>query len=166
MPCADSPLPELRLQSLCRLGRCNMVDPRPAVELHAPKQHLHVVAVCCAPQWYECSALHREHAASSSHEHTSAYAQVLEALHASSLPLSADQQRDYEAVLELYGTTRMMLAVLGKDELAQVVSGLACDFFAVLEPVRAVRPVHGGAGHDLNVLNDLRMLRFQIDPTN
>ncbi len=91
--------------------------------------------------------------------------QVLDALHASFPPLSAEQQSDYEAVLELYGTTRMMLAVLGKHELAQVVSGLACNFFDVLEPVRAVRPVCGGAGHDLDVLNDLRMLHFQVDPT-
>ncbi len=104
-------------------------------------------------------------AVSTAHQHTP-NVQVLEALHALSPPLSADQQCDYEAVLELYGTTRMMLAVLGKEQLAQVVSGRDCGFYDVLEPVRAVRPVHCGAGHDLDVLNDLRMLHFQVDPTH
>ena len=68
--------------------------------------------------------------------------------------------------MELYGTTRMMLAVLGKEELARVVSGLACDLFDVLEPVRSVRPIHGGAAHDIDVLNSLRLLHFQVDRTH
>ena len=89
--------------------------------------------------------------------------QVVEALQASLPSLSGDQQYDYEAVLELYGTTRMMMAVLGKQQLAQVISGLDCDFYDVLGPVRAVRPSCGGAGHDNDILNDLRMLHFQID---
>jgi hypothetical protein len=91
--------------------------------------------------------------------------QVLEALHESVSRLSQHQQLDYEAVTELYGSTRMLLAVLEIKELARVVSGLNCEFYDVLEPVRAVRPSRGGAGFDLDVINELRLLHFQINPS-
>ena len=91
--------------------------------------------------------------------------QVVEALHGLVPRLSPDQQRDYEAVTELFGSTRMLLAVLEQQQLAQVISGLQCDFYDVLEPVRAVRPSRGGAGFDVDVINSLRLLHFQIDPS-
>ena len=91
--------------------------------------------------------------------------QVVEALHALVPRLNSDQLHDYEAVTELYGSSRMLLAVLEREQLARVISGLHCDFYDVLEPVRAVRPSSGGAGFDFDIINELRLLHFQINPS-
>ena len=40
--------------------------------------------------------------------------------------------------------------------------GWRCDMWDVLAPVRAVRPVNGGAGYDRDLVLDLRTLNFEI----
>ena len=45
----------------------------------------------------------------------------------------------------------------------QVCSGRGCDMWEILDPVRAVRPVHGGTGFDAEVAIDLRQLLFELD---
>jgi hypothetical protein len=77
--------------------------------------------------------------------------------------LPATEVEAYEATLEIYGSCRMLLAPLDKELLAKVVQGQGCDFWEVLEPVRRVRPVHGGPGWDLGLLQVLRELNFDLN---
>ena len=56
----------------------------------------------------------------------------------------------------------MLLAGLSVAQLAEVASGWRCNFYDVLEPVRAVRPVNGGCGYDEDLIQDLRLLHFQV----
>ena len=70
----------------------------------------------------------------------------------------------YELTTELYGTCRMLLAPLGRSELAEVASGWQCDLYDVLESVRAARPVNGGAGLNEALMMELRSLHFQVQP--
>ena len=78
-------------------------------------------------------------------------------------PLPSSPAADAERALcaEFYGTCRAQLAALTQEELAAVVSGWRCDFFDVLTPVRAARPVNGGAP-DGDVLASLRMLNYVL----
>jgi len=76
-------------------------------------------------------------------------------------PPSASMEA-YEITSELYGTTRMLLATLGKDQLAEVCSGWRCDPWDILEPVRRVRPCNGGPGYDMDLALQLRMLNFEL----
>lgn len=68
----------------------------------------------------------------------------------------------YEMTGEIYGTTRMLLATLDKDQLAEVCGGWQCDPWEILEPVRNVRPCNGGIGYDNELVMQLRMLNFDI----
>lgn len=63
-------------------------------------------------------------------------------------------QEAEQQTTEIYGSTRMLLAVLSKEELRKVCSGWQCDMHEILRPVRAVRPSNGGAGVDEDVLWD------------
>ena len=77
-------------------------------------------------------------------------------------PVPAEHVEAYEATSETYGTCRMLLAPLDRELLQAVVGGCDCDFYDVLEPVRRVRPVNGGAGWDEEVLVQLRELNFDL----
>lgn len=77
-------------------------------------------------------------------------------------PVPAGSQEAYSLAHELYGTTRMLLAVLDPGQLAEVCQGWQCDMWDVLTPVRAVRPVNGGPGYDKELVLDLRTLNFEI----
>lgn len=63
----------------------------------------------------------------------------------------------YAAVREVYGSARMLLAVLPPEELARVASGLGgSDFYAQLAPLRALRFLHGGPGFSSAAIDELR----------
>ena len=64
--------------------------------------------------------------------------------------------------MEIYGSTRMLLAVLPLSELEAVCSGWSCDMWDVLAPLREVRPVNGGSGCEVELALDLRMLHLDI----
>lgn len=68
----------------------------------------------------------------------------------------------YQMTAEIYGTSRMLLAVLERDLLYQVVCDFQTDFHALLQPVRQVRPVQGGPGYSESLLTDLRCLNFEL----
>lgn len=57
----------------------------------------------------------------------------------------------------------MLLAGLDKAQLTEVASGWRCNFYDVLEPVRAVRPVNGGRGYDEDLIMELRLLNFEVN---
>ena len=63
---------------------------------------------------------------------------------------------------EVYGSTRMLLACLPRQELDSVCSGCGCDMWEVLAPMRAARPVNGGPGCDMELALDLQMLFLEI----
>ncbi len=63
---------------------------------------------------------------------------------------------------EVYGSTRMLLACLPRQELGSVCSGCGCDMWEVLARVRAARPVNGGPGCDMELALDLQMLFLEI----
>ncbi|KAL4449447.1 hypothetical protein ABPG77_007091 [Micractinium sp. CCAP 211/92] len=77
-------------------------------------------------------------------------------------PVPPGSLEAYSLAHELYGTTRMLLAVLEREQLAEVCQGWRCDMWDVLAPVRAVRPVNGGPGFDKELVLDLRTLNFEI----
>lgn len=68
--------------------------------------------------------------------------------------------------IAVYGTPRMLMAVLDKELLAQTCTERtgADNMWEVLGPLRAVRPVNGGRGYDAELIGKLRMLHFQIPP--
>lgn len=68
----------------------------------------------------------------------------------------------YALTSELYGSSRMLLATLEREQLAEVCQGWRCDMWDVLEPLRAVRPVNGGPGYDHELVLQLRTLNFEI----
>lgn len=69
-------------------------------------------------------------------------------------------------VLELYGSTRLMLSVLSREQLQTVCSGWNCDMYDILQPVRATRPsISGGSGADEDVVWDhVRDLNLVLGP--
>jgi len=68
-----------------------------------------------------------------------------------------------EAISEIYGSTRTMLACLPRDLLAQVCSGYKCDMYEALEPLRALRPMNGGPGYSEEMVQYVRSLNFELD---
>ena len=68
----------------------------------------------------------------------------------------------YELTSELYGSTRMLLATLTREQLKQVCSGWRCDPWDFLEPLRNVRPCNGGPGYDEELVMHLRTLNFEL----
>jgi hypothetical protein len=68
----------------------------------------------------------------------------------------------YELTSELYGSTRMLLATLSKEQLEMVCSGWNCSPWEFLEPLRRVRPSNGGQGYDVELVEDLRTLNFEL----
>lgn len=77
-------------------------------------------------------------------------------------PVPEDQKEAYESTSEIYSTCRMLLAVLEKDLLEQVVSGVGCDIYELLDGLRRVRPCNGGPGWDAALLAELRGLNFNL----
>ena len=77
-------------------------------------------------------------------------------------PPPRESMEAYELTSELYGSTRMLLATLDRDQLAEVCSGWRCDPWEFLEPVRNIRPSQGGPGYDKELVLQLRMLNFEI----
>jgi hypothetical protein len=78
-------------------------------------------------------------------------------------PVPPELRHVYALAGELYGSSRMLLAVLDRDQLGEVCSGWGCDFYDVLAPLRAVRPVNCGPGYDEELVLALRTLQFEID---
>lgn len=77
-------------------------------------------------------------------------------------PPVGDATESYSLTHELYGSSRMLLAVLDRDQLEEVCQGWRCDMWSVLEPLRAVRPCCGGRGYDHDLLLQLRMLNYEL----
>jgi hypothetical protein len=46
-------------------------------------------------------------------------------------PVPSSQQQAVDSIEEIYGSSRMMLATLPRELLAQVCTGLRCDMFEV-----------------------------------
>ncbi|DBA73904.1 TPA: hypothetical protein ACH3X2_009555 [Trebouxia sp. C0005] len=78
----------------------------------------------------------------------------------SSLP--AEAVHPYALTRELYGSPRMLLAMLPQDHLHKVCSGWNCDMWDVLKPVRDVRLRYGGPGFNEELLWELRQLYFDL----
>ncbi|KAL0018574.1 hypothetical protein WJX79_006522, partial [Trebouxia sp. C0005] len=77
-------------------------------------------------------------------------------------PLPAGAVHPYALTQELYGSPRMLLAMLPQGHLHKVCSGWNCDTWVVLKPVRDVRPRCGGPGFDEELLWELRQLYFDL----
>ena len=77
-------------------------------------------------------------------------------------PPPAEAMDAYELTSELYGTTRMLLATLPRERLEKVCSGWRCDPWDFLEPLRNVRVANGGPGYDLELIENLRTLNFEL----
>lgn len=71
-------------------------------------------------------------------------------------PISDEYINDYYYTLEVYGSTRMLLASLDRELLDQVCCGHRCDMWDVLEDVRLIRPMNGGKGYSFDVIEELR----------
>lgn len=85
--------------------------------------------------------------------------------HLPAVPDEQDEER--QCTFEVYSCQRTQLAVLPRDVLDRVVScapGCASgrSMWEVLEPIRAVRPVNGGAGWDEDLVVALRALDMYI----
>jgi len=78
-------------------------------------------------------------------------------------PVPSEQQDPYSYTVELYGTPRMLMAVLSEELLPEVCGRRKGSFSELLEPLRAVRPVNGGPGFDVDLIMKLRLLHFQIN---
>jgi hypothetical protein len=62
-------------------------------------------------------------------------------------PIPVEDHADFLATRELYGSPRMLLAMLSREELPSVAMGRGgTDLWALLQPLRDARPVNGGAG--------------------
>lgn len=68
-----------------------------------------------------------------------------------------------EAIREVYGSPRMQLASLPREVLDVAVKGLGCDFHEVLQPMRDIRPMHGGPGYSEDMVMYVRGLNFELD---
>lgn len=77
-------------------------------------------------------------------------------------PPPAASMDAYELTSELYGSTRMLLATLNREQLKKVCSGWRCDPWEFLEPLRNVRPSNGGSGYDEDLVMQLRTLNFEL----
>ena len=122
-------------------------------------------------------------------------------------PLPLESHAAHAAASEIYGSSRMLLAVLEREQLgeasagggacmctcvralrgawghirsarcrpasayplptrpvAQVCRGWRCDMWEALAPLRALRPLHGGAGYCFDTQLELRALNFEVPP--
>jgi|APGre2960657444_1045066.scaffolds.fasta_scaffold00830_11 hypothetical protein len=70
----------------------------------------------------------------------------------------------YECTHQLYGSSRMLLAALPHEQLPMVVSSAkgGPQMWDLLQPLRACRPVHGGAGWSNEALDMLNALTPQL----
>jgi hypothetical protein len=68
----------------------------------------------------------------------------------------------YELAEEMYGSARMLLAALDAAQLAEVCGGWRRPMGEALAPLRAARPLLGGAGFDEDVVRELRMLNYEL----
>ncbi len=78
-------------------------------------------------------------------------------------PVPSNQQQAVEAIEEIYGSSRMMLATLPRELLAKVCIGLNCDMYDVLEPFRSTRPINGGPAYSDELVTLVRSLNFDLD---
>ena len=62
----------------------------------------------------------------------------------------------FAAVREVYGSARMLLAVLPPEQLARIACGLGSDFYAQLAPLRELRFLRGGPGFTSAAIDELR----------
>lgn len=83
------------------------------------------------------------------------------------LPPVPDEQAEARQIThEIYSTFRMQLAAL-PEPLLQEVCGAAkgTTLQQLLQPLRAMRPVNGGPGWDMDVVMQLRTLNFDLSGT-
>ena len=83
-------------------------------------------------------------------------------------PLPSSGEVAEQMAAEIYGSTRMLLAALTREQLRAVCSGWRCDMHALLQPVGAARPCNGGGGADEDVLwdhvRDLNLVLHMEEP--
>ncbi|KAG1657671.1 hypothetical protein FOA52_013765 [Chlamydomonas sp. UWO 241] len=77
-------------------------------------------------------------------------------------PVPARQVVAVQAIEEIYGSSRMMLATLPHELLQQVVGGLDCGMWDVLAPCRELRASNGGAVYSEETVMELRSLNFDL----
>jgi hypothetical protein len=75
----------------------------------------------------------------------------------------AASEKAYSLTHELYGSSRMLMAVLDEDQLREVCQGWRCNMWDVLAPLRTVRPVNGGPGYDEEMVLGLRTLNYELN---
>eukprot|EP00873_Tetraselmis_striata_P027661 jgi/Tetstr1/447925/TSEL_035233.t2 len=78
-------------------------------------------------------------------------------------PVPPEEEEAYSLTHELYGSPRMLMAVLPEELLPQVCAGLNTDMWQLLAPLRALRPVNGGPGYDIEEVKKLRTLNYQLN---
>lgn len=79
-------------------------------------------------------------------------------------PVPAEHAEAYEATSEVYGSCRMLLAMLDREQLARVAGGVkGVDMYDVLAPLRALRPAQGGPGWTAEAVEQLRELGLRFD---
>eukprot|EP00882_Tetradesmus_deserticola_P031870 GHRQ01036048.1.p1 GENE.GHRQ01036048.1~~GHRQ01036048.1.p1 ORF type:complete len:147 (+),score=78.92 GHRQ01036048.1:141-581(+) len=78
-------------------------------------------------------------------------------------PVPDEQVEARQITYETYSTFRMQLAALPEPLLQQVCGSVrACTLQELLQPLRAIRPVNGGPGWDMDVVMQLRTLNFDL----
>jgi hypothetical protein len=78
-------------------------------------------------------------------------------------PVPDEQAEARQITYETYSTFRMQLAALPEPLLQQVCSAVkGCTLQELLQPLRAIRPVNGGPGWDMDVVMQLRTLNFDL----
>ncbi|GMH43564.1 hypothetical protein BSKO_11486 [Bryopsis sp. KO-2023] len=88
--------------------------------------------------------------------------QLITVLNENLEPISDEYRDDYWFASELYGSTRMLLAVMDKESLSKVCCGWQCDMWDILEGYRKVRPINGGTGVDLELIVQQRALDPEV----
>uniref|UniRef100_A0A383WDL8 Uncharacterized protein n=1 Tax=Tetradesmus obliquus TaxID=3088 RepID=A0A383WDL8_TETOB len=83
------------------------------------------------------------------------------------LPPVPDEQAEAQQITyEIYSTFRMQLAALPEPLLQEVCGAVkGTSLQQLLQPLRAMRPVNGGPGWDMDVVMQLRTLNFDLSGT-
>ncbi|GAX79476.1 hypothetical protein CEUSTIGMA_g6917.t1 [Chlamydomonas eustigma] len=78
-------------------------------------------------------------------------------------PVPDNQRQSFDAVEEIYGSSRMMLATLPPELLHKVCCGLHCSMPEVLEPFRKLRPLNKGLAYTEEMITHVRSLNFELE---
>lgn len=81
-------------------------------------------------------------------------------------PVPDEQAEARQITYEIYSTFRMQLAALPEPLLQEVCGAVkGTTLQQLLQPLRAMRPVNGGPGWDMDVMMQLRTLNFDLSGT-